>query len=1013
MYTKAHFFGLGSLRALFALNLFSAVTVVVGQVQVVDMIPAAMSNETEGNPECFIAVNPDNPQTIAATSFMTTPAGSSNGQLLVSFDGGSTWVERNVIPSAPGNFNSFDITIGFNSAGTAFYAGYIRNPTFNLEISRTTDLTFNTPLTVLNSPRSTDQPYIAVRTVTGWFDFGNDRIWTSNNDGAANPASATIDQTLDAANAAPVFSQIRMDVGTPVGRDNYQTRTVSHADGHIYAAFYRRKGTITGGYNADVVVVRDDNWGNSTPAFRNLVDSATMVAGQNVVTSTPVEDTAGSSSALGNDWWGGDLSITVEPNDSSRVYISYQDSKAGAPKTDHLRRSTDFGQTWGPDLLAVPLAKNSSIAVNSHGKIAYLYQQLSGPPPNYHWQTHLRRSADGTTWDDVTLADFPAVGPGSLAGSRILGDYARVVAVGQNFYGVFSSYNDLVNASFPAGVTWQRNKTPNGAASPHFLAVDGVTTVASSIDPFFFKTTEVSSTSDFYVRDWTDSAAVRDHGQEPSVRGNFYSTSDVWNRRSNDPAAFDANDNPQVEDPQPAAMGHNFAFARISRETAGSAADVTVQYLYSDGGVGVPYVSAGPATTVHFAAGDTQQTPTAGNGLQWDLPSGASNHVCLAVEISTPTDPILQPGLLGRAPGWPTTDLLVVNDNNKAQRNMQVFGFGGMTQGMMMYAIAHNAATFMRDMSIGIAVDPRDLARLGSPTIRAIGGIGSASLPVQPGAVLTLSKMAPGENRWIELTFSPTSLASGSAPVDIVELVNGVPVNGYAFMPTPIPIQDAILNTLRQHAAIFTRLDNMFNNLSGAQDQARQALDLIKNNKTISPALYTNFLKAQSKSIVSLTNGFLKNASDGDSFGIIQSLDRLVAAISNPSAAQPLHLVFLEKLGAAQTLHQKAQGDVADIPQNVRWQKELFGRLKGVRCAGTVVEESSEFLAKFERGRADADDFEDLLESLENAFEEAAQKYLGRHGDSLLDDLEKAKSPAALQKAHRAFLLALDAAAPK
>jgi hypothetical protein len=44
-------------------------------------------------------------------------------------------------------------------------------------------------------------------------------------------------------------------------QDNYQIRTVAHADGHVYAAFYRRKGLIAGGCNADVVVVCDDNWG--------------------------------------------------------------------------------------------------------------------------------------------------------------------------------------------------------------------------------------------------------------------------------------------------------------------------------------------------------------------------------------------------------------------------------------------------------------------------------------------------------------------------------------------------------------------------------------------------------------------------------------------------------------------------------------------------------------------------------------------------------------------------------
>ncbi|HSB08842.1 MAG TPA: choice-of-anchor D domain-containing protein [Blastocatellia bacterium] len=462
------------------------------QVRVVNMIPNDMSDETRHNSEPYVAVNPANPLIIAASVFMATPPGSPNGPMLVSFDGGATWVARNIIPSSPGAFfNTGDITLRFNSSGTALYAGILRaGPPGGLQIITTTDMMFNTPMTVLNTPRPTDQPYISARTVVGGPDSGRDRLWVGNNEAAANPASATVDQTLDAAIATPVFTQIRIDAGTPVGRDNYQVRPVSSADGHIYTAFYRRRGNIAGGYNADVVVVRDNNWGSTMPPFQSLVDSVTMVSGQNVVASTPVSDTAGSSAALGNDWWGGDLYLTVDPGDSSRVYISYSDSLPGSARTIHLRRSTNSGQTWSPDLLTVHSAKNAAIAINNDGKIGYLYQQLTGTSPNTRWQTHLRRSTTGATWDDVTLADFPADGPSAPTGMRIIGDYLNMVAVGKDFFGVFTSYNDLVNANFPAGVTWLRNKTPDGAASPHFIGTDGVSTVAPSIDPFFFHVAE-------------------------------------------------------------------------------------------------------------------------------------------------------------------------------------------------------------------------------------------------------------------------------------------------------------------------------------------------------------------------------------------------------------------------------------------------------------------------------------------------------------------------------------------
>lgn len=985
------------------------------QVQVVDMIPVMMSDEVRINSEPYLAVNPADTQLLVATAFMATPTGSPNGPLFVSTDGGATWVARNIIPSSPGSFyNTGDITIRFNGTGTALYGAILRAGTGKLEVIRTTDMTLSTPMTVLNTPRRTDQPYIYARTVTGWYDSGKDRVWVGNNESAANPASATVDQSLDAGIALPAFAQIRVDAGTPVSRDNYQVRTVAHAAGSVYVAFYRRKGSIAGGYNADVVIVRDDDWGKNMPPFQSLVDTVTLVAGQNIVASTPVSDTFGSSVALGREWWGGDLYLTVDPNDAAKVYISYSDSEFGKPRTLHLRRSTNSGQNWTPDLLTTPSAKNAAIAISSQGKIGYVYQQLAGTSPNLRWQTHLRRSTDGVVWDDVTLADFPAEGPDSPGGSRIVGDYMNMVAVGKNFYGVFSSYNDLVNASFPAGVTWLRNKTPTGDPMPRFLGVDGTTTVAASIDPFFFRTTELDPALDFYVRDWTDDASTRDHGQEPSVRANFYSTSDVWNRRSNDPQPFDVNDRPQVQDPQPAAMGHNFAFARVSREATGIAADVTLSYLYSDGGVGVPYVSAGPSTSIHLDAVDAQKTPLAGAGYQWDLPSGASNHVCLAVEISTSTDPLLSPSLLGHAPGWPTADLMVVADNNKAQRNLHVFGFGGMSgggtrsaRGMSMYAIAHNAATRVRDMKIGVAADPKRLRQLREASLRVVGRGGNDPRPVKPGDVLTLPKMAPGENRWIELTFTPTPNAREAIPIEIVELVNGRPVNGYAFVPTPMPLDRAIRETLVQHAVVFTRLHAAFG-LAGAKRQAKLALRLAR-TRTVTPGRYAKFLQAGSKAIATLTGAFLEKCGTPDTLGAAAAVKALAAAKADPAAAQPLHLTLLNKLDVAMTMRQKADGDVGDIPQNVRWQMELFAALR-TRHAFEVVERSARFLANFEKRKAGVDGFASLLASLRDAFKEAAATDTTGQAAARLKGIATAASPAKLQKAHREFLLALPVA---
>jgi hypothetical protein len=891
------------------LTMFAAAQRLGAQITVIDMIPLAMSDERRRDSEPFLAVNPANPQVLAASAFMDTPMGSPNGPLLISTDGGNTWIARNIIPSHPLStdiLNTFDITIRFDSSGNALYAGILANPTLHQEILRTTDMTLTTAMDVLASRPSPDQPYVAAQTVTGWFDAGKDRLWVGNNDGSAHPNSATIDQALDAlTGAAPTVTQIRIDRGTPSGQDHYEIRPAVHADGHVYAAFYRRRGDIAGGYNVDVVVVREDNWGNTATPFQSLGAGG---AGTNVVTSVPIaEDLSGS---FGNEIISGDLFLTIDPNDSRRLYLSWAQKDGTDLMTLHLRHSIDSGETWSADLLTVPSAKNAAVAVNSQGRIAYLYQQLTGTPGSRHWQTHLRRSNDGTTaWDDVTLSDFLVEGDTY----RIIGDYLAMAAVGKSFYGVFSAHNDLVTASFPAGVTFQRNRTAPGVMPPRFLGVDGVTTVASSIDPFFFRTTEIAPAADLYVRDWTDGAASRDHGQEPSTHADFFSTSDVWNRRTNAPASFSLNDQPQVQDPQPAAMGHNFAFARVSRESAGTALDVSVQFLYSDGGVGVPYVSAGPPATLHLNAADLSRTLAAGSGYQWDLPSGASNHVCLAVEVSTPSDPIIPPSLVGHAPGWPATDLMVVADNDKAQRNMQVFGFGGMSGGMSggveasAYAIVGNAAERTRDVAIGLFVDPKRLRELGGATVRVLGSSGSDPQRVQPGSILTLSRMEPGETRWIEIRFTPTERLARPLPVTISELVGGQTVNGYAFVLTPMPLESAIRDTLFQHAAVFTRLAKGFG-IENAEEQVLQAQRLLR-PKRIDPKLYSKFLAASTQALQELTARLFGTGGQlGDPFGTAEAVKSLAGAPGNPAAAQVLHLTLLNKLDATATFYQRAGG---------------------------------------------------------------------------------------------------------
>src|SRR5215472_3772921 len=77
--------------------------------QVVDMIPANDGFESHQDSEPNVAVNPSNPNQIAASAFIPPqPKSPDMSPILISSDGGSTW---NLAPIVPGS--NHDITLRF------------------------------------------------------------------------------------------------------------------------------------------------------------------------------------------------------------------------------------------------------------------------------------------------------------------------------------------------------------------------------------------------------------------------------------------------------------------------------------------------------------------------------------------------------------------------------------------------------------------------------------------------------------------------------------------------------------------------------------------------------------------------------------------------------------------------------------------------------------------------------------------------------------------------------------
>jgi len=289
--------------------------------------------------------------------------------------------------------------------------------------------------------------------------------------------TATVDVSQDAATAPPPagFVPVPIERGNPSPQDGPPIRTAVSADGTVYSAFERwNPGAVFPNLNFDVVVVRDDNWGAGASPFQALGPLGVSVAQGRFAVWNAI---------MGQERLGADLAIAVDHRDSRHVWIAWCDRVGGPSGTDwtvHVSHSTDRGKTWSPDVRTLTNVKNPSLAVNERRHVGLLYQAFTGS----HWVTKLEVTADAwqTAPQTHVLHHAPANTP-LRTFLPYLGDYVRLLAMGNDFSGVFCANNTPDRANFPSGVTYQRNAD---WATRQLLSNDGVTPVPPSIDPFFF-----------------------------------------------------------------------------------------------------------------------------------------------------------------------------------------------------------------------------------------------------------------------------------------------------------------------------------------------------------------------------------------------------------------------------------------------------------------------------------------------------------------------------------------------
>ncbi len=901
--------------ALLALAALPALPAAAQQVTVVDMIPDALSAEFNNDSEPNLAIDPATPLNMAASAFTPdpSPGATGMGSIFISTNGGQAWSLKPVLPGSTGfcAFAFCDITLRFaGTSGRLYVSALTANPSQDVtyQVNRFDNIFSGPAAPVLVNkldgvaPNSPDQPYIQATTVLGGDGAGQDRIFVGLNDARTGiaPRTASVDVNLNAAVSSVPYAPKQIEAGMPPaspGRDGSSVRTAIHSSGIIYAAFYSALSTSS----ANIIVVRDNHWGTGSPPFSDLKTGST--AGVAVQGSMPVPYSANEVFLGGQRVGRSQISIAVDPNDAASVWVAWGDA-TGTVITLHLRHSADGGATWSPaDLRTVTAATNPAVAVNSVGQVGFLYQQLN---PAGAWFTQVDLSSDGFATPTTPLVLSTALNDTGFGSHNQIGDYDHMMAVGKDFFGVFSADNAPSKSFFPdvTKLVFQRQNN----AGTLYADSTHMSTVQTSVDPFFFHIAMVAPENDFFVRDWTDGSG-HDLGQEPSTHSVFYTVSDVWNELTNVSGSPATTSAPAHADPQP---GPNFAFVRVGRRAspASGAADVpvTAHFLYSDFGAGMPYVDAGGGVppVLTFQASDTELTLPDGQGYAWTLPDAHSSHICMAAEIESPSDPFAKPDLNNNVPGWPTLDTAVLYDNNKAQRNIIYPAMKSGSTGHH-YALVRNAANVPRSVCLREDTPADSLSRLGTVQVDACG---LATTTYRSGTTVCLLGMAVGEVRALRVTMTPPAAFTGQEPaLDFTEVTlpgaTGKPRDGFAFSPLVTTVEAAARGNLVFQAAVFGRLAALYND-SVAAAFAAKTRSLLQST-TITTAQYTALLQMEAPYLSRLT-ALVPRSTSTCAPSPYGDLDRLTGAISggDPNAIAPAHSDYLNTLDIVITLSQIA-----------------------------------------------------------------------------------------------------------
>jgi hypothetical protein len=311
-----------------------------------------------------------------------------------------------------------------------------------------------------------DQPTLSATRVGG-----QDQIFVTINDLSQPLRTASIEYSLDG--GVTFTRKVIEKVNPALGFDLPPVESAVNGTS-VYAVYERVQG-VTGAVHennqrdfvVDVVVVKDDL---TSPTFGNFDGLGTNGVG--VVIASNVIAPLG---LLGQERLGSDLAIAISP-DGSQIYVAFAVSPNFDRPTVQVYQSSDGGQTWPSvygtrDKSALPV-----LAVAQNGAVGLMYTSYEYGNLETHFTQTLNNF--GNVGDTILSRFFdPAI---AIQFDPYIGDFERVVAVGNTFYGTFSAGNDT--SLYLTQPTFLRDASMLGHG------------VAFSIDPFYYSINAITST---------------------------------------------------------------------------------------------------------------------------------------------------------------------------------------------------------------------------------------------------------------------------------------------------------------------------------------------------------------------------------------------------------------------------------------------------------------------------------------------------------------------------------------